>query len=397
MNPHASATPSQAAPSPAALSKGRAKTLLLIGLGLVLGIVGMTAYGRLMQSLMGGGPGFGGPPGDFAVPVLIAAAREVALPPAVEAVGSLRADNTITIAPEIDGRIASIDAAEGSLVKKGARLVVLDQRIRAADLAEAKANLTLSKLNYERAENLLTGKVGTARARDEALARYEQDQAVVARAQALLDKTVLTAPFTGILGLKNASVGAVVEPGHAIFTLTALDPLMIDVRVPEQYLAQLAVGQEATLRLDAFPGISFAGEIAAIDPKVDEAGRSIALRARVPNADGRLRPGLFARVAVTLPEQGPALLIPEQAIVLEGAGAYVYRLENGTAARVDVKLGQRRAGEVQVTEGLAAGDLIVTDGQIKLHPGAKAMPLNGAQYGLTAPSTAPAPPAAVKG
>jgi membrane fusion protein (multidrug efflux system) len=205
-------------------------------------------------------------------------------------------------------------------------------------------------------------------------------EAQVELARARLDKRTLEAPFEGTTGLRNVSPGEFVAAGTAIVNLEQLDPLKVDFRVPEIFLAAVAPGQRIALAIDAFPGREFTGLVKAINPLIDATGRSIVVRAEIGNADRTLRPGLFARVRLTLAERGNALFVPEQAIQPQGDRTFVFTVRDQgegkpkVARQTEVKLGNRRRGEVEVREGLAPGDLVVTAGLLKIRDGVPIAP-----------------------
>jgi membrane fusion protein (multidrug efflux system) len=291
------------------------------------------------------------------------------------AVGSLRSNESVIVRPEIAGRIAEFKFQEGQRVEQGQPLVVLDDSVYRAQVEQVQASLELSQANYERAVDLLKRKVGTTKARDEAFAQLRADQATLELAKARLDKTVISAPFNGVVGLRKVSVGDFVDVGQDMVNLEQIDPLKADFRVAEVYLSALAPGQKIELSVDAFPDETFAGEVYAIDPLIDESGRSILLRARLPNPHDRLRPGLFARVTLVLNERNDAIQVPEQALVPQGSDQFVFKVSDGKAVLTKVKVGIRRAGMVEVTEGLGPDDEVVTAGQLKLHDGAEVKPV----------------------
>lgn len=326
-----------------------------------------------------GGPG--GPPGGFAMPVEAAKVRVDTLLRTVPAVGTLRSVESVVVRPEIAGRIAEIRFKEGGPVAKGDVLVTLDDQIAQSELKQARANLNLSKANYERAAQLFKQRVGSAQARDQALANMRVDEARLAVATSQLAKTVIRAPFDGIVGLKKVSPGDYLQVGADIVNLEHIDVLKVDFAVPELVLPELAVGQAVVITVDALPGRGFEGKVYAIDPLIEAKGRSIAIRAHVDNAKRELRPGLFTRISLITQRIEGALLVPEQAIVPVGAASFVYRVVDGKAVRAKVEIGLRRPGEVQITQGLAAGDTVVTAGQIKLRADGMpvtAMPAGGA-------------------
>jgi membrane fusion protein (multidrug efflux system) len=211
--------------------------------------------------------------------------------------------------------------------------------------------------------------MGSASERDESIAAQEVAQAELNFARVQLAKTRIAAPFEGVLGLRRVSVGAYLNPGDPLVTLDDIDPIKVDFRVPEPALPLVRTGQRIEMRLDAFPEQHFEGEIYAIAPRVDVDGRTVSLRALVPNPQGLLKPGLFARVEVVVERREGALVIPEQAVVPQAAGQAVFRVVDGKAALTMVTLGQRRAARVEVLEGLSPADMIVTAGQLKLRDG----------------------------
>jgi membrane fusion protein (multidrug efflux system) len=211
--------------------------------------------------------------------------------------------------------------------------------------------------------------MSTQRALDEARAALQAAQADIELAQARLQKATLKAPLSGIVGLRSVSVGAYVTPGERIVELADVDPVKVDFRVQELALSELRRGQPIRVTVDALPGKAFDGEIDAIDPIVDVAGRAIRLRARIPNPRGELSPGLFARVQIVVERREGALLVPESAVFAEGTGRFVYRVREGRAALTAVELGQRRPGQVEIRKGLGRDDVVVTAGHQQLRDG----------------------------
>lgn len=294
----------------------------------------------------------------------------------IEAVGTLRADESVTLRPELQGRVEAIGFAEGQRIKSGQVMVQLDDDQYRAELAEAIANRDLSQANFRRAQELIKRKVASQTDLDKAYAELQANRARVALKREALSKTELKAPFDGIAGLREVSVGEVVSPGQALMQVVAIDPIKVDFRVPELYVGAVKPGQRLAVTLDAFPGEEFIGKVYAVDPQIDVRGRSIQIRATVPNADGRLRPGLFSRVELTLQRFDNAISVPEEAIVPRGHEQLVYRIVEGKAEMVPVRLGIRREAMVQIVEGLQPGDIVITAGQIKLRPGAPVNPVN---------------------
>ncbi len=285
-------------------------------------------------------------------------------------VGTLTASDTVTISPEIAGRIVSVSSAQGGQVLRGDVLAELDTSIYRAQVAEADAKRKLWKANAQRANNLMAKGAGTPKAVDEAASELGVAEAAFNLAQANLAKTRITAPFGGTLGLRQVSAGEYLSPGQAIFTLSRIDPLYVDFAVPQTELAALRGGTSINISTDAFPGEHFNGKIIAIDPALDPLARAVSVRAEIANADGRLKPGLFIEVEINAGTIDNAVIIPEQALVARGDRVFVYAVENDKAVMKPVKTGLRQAGKVQIVDGLTIGETIVTDGQIKLRPDA---------------------------
>jgi membrane fusion protein (multidrug efflux system) len=308
--------------------------------------------------------GAGGAPSVEAVKVTTAQMSK-----AITAVGSLRSDESITVRPEVAGRVAFIGFQEGQRVPKGATLLRLDPAINQAEVQQAQANLTLARAKYERAIELQGKGFISGQAKDEAENNLKVGEAALALANARLAKTEIKAPFTGVIGLRSISVGDYVKEGADVVNLESIDALKVDFRVPEIYLKQVSVGQSLQVTLDALPGKIYEGKVFAINPLVDAAGRAIVIRAQVKNTDTALRPGMFARVRLFTRTVEDALVLPEQALVPQGEDQYVFRIVDGKAVRTKVGVGQRRDGMVEIVAGVAAGDNVVSAGQLKLRDG----------------------------
>lgn len=312
----------------------------------------------------------GGEGAERTVPVESVRVTVTTISSEIHVVGSLRSNESVVIRPEIGGRVSEILFEEGQRVTVGTPLLKLDAAIAVAELDQAKAALELSQGNYKRAIELFERKASSAANRDQALAALRADQANLELARARLAKLTLRAPFDGVLGLRKVSLGDYVTPGQDIVNLEDIEPLKVDFRIPERYLGSLAAGQVVTVTADAYPAQSFSGEVYAIDPLISETGRAVVLRARLPNQDGVLRPGLFVSVTLRVGQREDVVMVPEQAIVPRGTERFVYTVSEGKAALTSVKTGERRNAMVEILEGLAPGDIVVTAGQIKLRDGA---------------------------
>ncbi|OGA41976.1 MAG: hypothetical protein A3G24_21800 [Betaproteobacteria bacterium RIFCSPLOWO2_12_FULL_62_13] len=289
----------------------------------------------------------------------------------LRAVGTLRPNEAVILAPEIAGRIERIGFREGQTVKAGDVLLELDASILRAERAKARSDLTLARANHERAITLAGHGMVTMRARDEAQAAFQAAEANLALAEARLQKATLRAPLSGVVGLRSVSVGAYVAAGERIVELADIHPIKLDFRVPELALSNVRRGQRVRITLDALPGKVFEGEIYAIDPIVDVTGRAIRLRARIPNPKGELSPGLFARVQLVVERRENALLVPESAIFAKEDKQLVYRVVDGRAVQTEVELGKRRPGQVEIRSGLDRDALVVTAGHQQIREGAR--------------------------
>jgi membrane fusion protein (multidrug efflux system) len=305
-----------------------------------------------------------------AVPVEAAKVTAAPLSEQVTAIGTLLSNEAVTVSSEIPGRLKEIHFEEGQPVEQGAALFTLDDSVYRAQLDDAEAKLKLAEQTNKRTSTLFTNKYATAQSADEAASNLAVSTAATELARVQLEKTRIVAPFSGIVGLRHVSVGEYITAGQALVNLEAIDPVKADFRVPEKFLPAIRVGQTIRIKVDAFPDATFEGKVYAIDPRLDVAGRSLLVRALVPNHDQRLRPGLFARVTVLLQLKEDALSVPEAAIVPQGDSQYVFKIVDGKVKLTKVMTGTRREGRVEIVDGLAAGDQVVTAGQLKIRDGA---------------------------
>jgi membrane fusion protein (multidrug efflux system) len=331
----------------------------------------------------------GSAPAAGSVTVEAVKVATLSLPQTITAVGSLRSDESVTLRPEVAGRINTIAFQEGQPVAKGAMLVRLDPAVPLAEAQQARANLVLAKTKWDRAIDLAKSNFISGQAKDEAENNYKVAEASAQLAEAKLAKMDLRAPFSGIIGLRSVSMGDYVKEGADLVNLESIDPLKVDFRVPEIYMRQVKVGQPLQVQLDALPGRTFEGKVFAVNPLIDAAGRSVVIRAMVRNPDTSLRPGMFARVRLITRDAQDALVLPEEALVPQGDQQFVYRILDGKAVRTKVDVGQRRDSKVEILNGVDKDDMVVTAGQLKLRDGA---PVNIAGTAPAAPTVAaPAP------
>lgn len=311
------------------------------------------------------------PAGGGARPVVVEVATVSAVDFADEttAVGSLKAAESVILRPEVSGRVERIGFRDGALVARGDLLVALDAAIPDAELAQAQANRELALATFRRNQELLDRKFISQQALDASAAALKVQDAAVQLAAAKAAKMRIRAPFNGIVGLRDVSVGSYVKDGEALINLEDIRSLRVDFRLAETWLDRVKPGQSLEVGSDALPGQRFVARVEAIDPQIDPNGRSLAVRARLDNASGQLRPGMFVRVRLAFGERQGVLMVPEEAIV-PGTRPAVFKVVDGKAEQTVVRTGVRRDAQVEIVEGLAVGDVVVSAGQMKLRPGA---------------------------
>lgn len=287
----------------------------------------------------------------------------------ITSVGTLEAGEAATLRAEVQGTVATIHFTEGASVKQGDLLLEIDNRTYLQEYNQAKASYELARLTEQRRRKLLKNDFVSAQSADEAVAGLSETSASMQAAKVRLEKTRITAPFDGVVGLRALSVGDFLNVGDTITEVVALDPMKVQIAVPERYFSRVKDGLPVTLNVDAWPGQSFTGALYAIDPNVDAGTRNVTIKAMVRNKERALRPGMFARVSLSLGMTDNALLIPEEAVIPKGEAASVMKVVEGKVEPADVALGLRRDGKVEVLSGLSAGDVVITAGQMKVGPG----------------------------
>jgi membrane fusion protein, multidrug efflux system len=289
-----------------------------------------------------------------------------------QAVGSLRSRQGVMLRPEVGGRVKHIFFTDGQRVRKGQVMVQLEDQLQQAQVTQAKAELSIAEANHKRNQELVTQNFISKRSLDESGAALEVSRAKLALAEATLQRLKVLAPFDGITGLKQVNVGDYLKDGADIVNVEDLDAVLLDFRLPERFQAKIRAGQKAQLTLDALPGRPFTAIVQAVDPLIDANGRSVGVRGCIDNRQQQLRPGMFARVNAVFGARENALVIPEEAIIPQGGRTFVVKVVPGEQAdtfvseRVTVKVGLRQPGKVEILEGLAAGDTVVTAGHQRL-------------------------------
>jgi len=315
-------------------------------------------------------PGAQGP----AKPVMVEATkvRQMTMRDDAEAVGSLRSRRSVVLRPEISGRITQLNFSDGQRVRKGQLLVQLDDQLPRAQVQQSRAELSIARANHKRNQELVAQGFISQRSVDESAANLEVAEAKLALAEATAQRLRIVAPFDGVAGIRGVNVGDYLKDGADIVNVEDLDAVYVDFRLPERLQNKVKTGQTARVAFDALPGVQYSAVVLAINPQIDADGRSLAVRGCIDNRRLQLRPGMFARVTAVFGERSDANVVPEEAIVPDGAAPYVLRVVAGTqegsqvAKRTPVRLGARTPGFVEVVEGLAPGDVVVTAGQQRL-------------------------------
>lgn len=294
--------------------------------------------------------------------------------------------------PEVSGRIAALAFADGKRVRRGEVLVRLDDSLQQAQLKQAQAQASIATTQLQRSRELMAQGFVSQSAVDQNAAALEVAQAQVALSQAQLARMTIVAPFDGVTGIRMVNVGDYVKDGADLVGLEDTSSVWVDFRLPERYLSRVRTGQPVEVTLDAMPDRRLTAGVGALDSVVDANGRSMLVRARLPNADGALRGGMFARVRVVFAVREQALVVPEAALVPQGAKQFIVKVVDGPGGakltqRIEARLGQRIPGKVELLEGIAEGDLVVTAGHARLMRG-EPQPVRVVQVGTPAESGA---------
>ena len=321
------------------------------------------------------GPATGGAPGNGparAPAVEVAKVETMTLVDETQAVGSLRSRQGVMMRPELGGRVKQIFFNDGQRVRKGQVMVQFEDQLQVAQLSQAKAELSIAEANHKRNQELVTQNFISKRSLDESGASLEVARAKLALADATLQRLKVLAPFDGITGLKQINVGDYLKDGADMVNVEDIDAVLLDFRLPERFQAKIRAGQKAQVTVDALPGRPFTAIVQAVDPLIEANGRSVGVRGCIDNRQQQLRPGMFARVNAVFGSRENALVIPEEAIIPQGGRAFVVKVVPGEkpetliSERVAVKVGLRQPGKVEILDGLAAGDTVVTAGHQRL-------------------------------
>jgi membrane fusion protein (multidrug efflux system) len=321
----------------------------------------------------GAAPGAGPAGGAGRAPAVeVAKVESMTLVDETQAVGSLRSRQGVMLRPEVGGRVKQIFFNDGQRVRKGQLMVQLEDQLQQAQVAQARAELSIAEANHKRNQELVAQNFISQRSLDESAAALEVSRAKLSLAQATLQRLQVLAPFDGITGLKQINVGDYLKDGADMVNVEDIDAVLLDFRLPERFQAKVRAGQKAQLTVDALPGRPFTAIVQAVDPLIEANGRSVGVRGCIDNRQQQLRPGMFARVNAVFGARENALVIPEEAIIPQGGRTFVVKVVQGAkpdervSERVAVKVGLRQPGKVEIVEGLAAGDTVVTAGHQRL-------------------------------
>ena len=343
-----------------------------LGLALVLGIIVAIKAKQFTPA-----PPFEFPPES----VTSAKAEAQEWDRAVNAVGSLRADQGVTVSSEGQGTVKRIAFESGARVQAGDVLVELDSEVERAQLAAAQAKAALADVNIARARDLQERNVISKSEFDAVDAANKQSLADVKSLQATLEKKSMRAPFTGRVGIRTVNLGQFLDRGNPIVTLQALDPIHVDFWLPQQRVPEIKVGYTVRLAIDARPGVVFEGKVAAISPEIDATSRTVRVEATLANADEQLSPGMFVNVSVVAPEKTGVVAIPAMAIYYQPYGDTVFVAKESKDAKSGqtvkiaeqrfVKVGESHGDFVNILSGVKPGEEVVTTGAFKLSNGRK--------------------------
>jgi membrane fusion protein (multidrug efflux system) len=323
-----------------------------------------------------GAGGGGGPGGMPPMPVETAAVQASGMTDRFNVVGSLASDAEIVLVSEISALVVELPFREGEELAKGDLIARLDDAQALAEVQRAEALVQQRRTAFERIQAIVRENAGAPQDLDDAAANLAVAEADLALAQTRLQKTRIVAPFAGVFGARDVSVGTYLTAGERITQRAQLDRLRVNFSAPELYVGRLHVGAPVEVRTSAYPDLVLEGTVDVVSPVLDRASRSARIVAHVDNQGRRLRPGMSAEISVVLASRPGALTVPGEAVFFQGQQAFVYTVgDDAAVALAPVSLGTRGAELVEITSGLEAGQTVVRTGHQKLFPGAKVMPV----------------------
>ncbi|EQB11116.1 efflux RND transporter periplasmic adaptor subunit [Sphingobium lactosutens] len=342
--------------------------ITLVALAVLLG-------GLFLWRSIKAGQGQGWQPQAVPVAAVVAAPRDV--PAGLEAVGTLTAVREVTLSPEVAGRVSTLNITAGAQVRAGSLLVQLFDGPERADRQAAQARAAFASVQLARSEQLAPTGAEPRELLQQRRAERDQAVAAVRQIDARLVQKQVRAPFSGEIGIRRVNLGQYLNPGDPVATLTALDQLYVEFAVPQQELARLKPGSSVIVTSDAYPGRTFNARVNAVEPKIGEDTRNVSVQALLPNPGGTLRPGMYVTASLTLPPQTGAIVVPATAIQTSAQGDSVIVIrgtdarKGGKAEVVPVRTGRRVGNDVVIEKGLKSGDVAVSEGQLRVQPGAE--------------------------
>src|SRR5580765_6732799 len=366
----------------------RPVSAVIIGAALVVACSGLVTSCGKKGGGGGGGGGFQMPP----MPVEVAEVHPRVVRDQFHALGNIGSDENIEVVSELNARVLELPFQEGQRLETGAMIARLDDREYGPEAERSQAERDQAKANLDRKKKLAADGAISPQELEDAQTSLQVAEAVAALARARLEKTLIRAPFPGLVGVRRVSRGAYMREGQVITDLTRVDEMKVTFSAPERYAKALRPGIDVELRTPAFPGEVFVGKLSVVDPVVDPETRTLRLVARIPNQGVRLRPGMSADVSVTLAERSQALVVPDEAVFAQGNQNFVYLVKaDSTVALTAVELGTRDSMQVEIVRGIEAGARVIRTGHQKLFPGAKVMPMPPAGPPGSQAAGAPAP------
>jgi len=366
----------------------RPVSAVIIGAALVVACSGLVTSCGKKGGGGGGGGGFQMPP----MPVEVAEVHPRVVRDQFHALGNIGSDENIEVVSELNARVLELPFQEGQRLETGAMIARLDDREFGPEAERSQAERDQAKANLDRKKKLAADGAISPQELEDAQTSLQVAEAVAALARARLEKTLIRAPFPGLVGVRRVSRGAYMREGQVITDLTRVDEMKVTFSAPERYAKALRPGIDVELRTPAFPGEVFVGKLSVVDPVVDPETRTLRLVARIPNQGVRLRPGMSADVSVTLAERSQALVVPDEAVFAQGNQNFVYLVKaDSTVALTPVELGTRDSMQVEIVRGIEAGARVIRTGHQKLFPGAKVLPMPPAGPPGSQAAGAPAP------
>lgn len=348
--------------------------LAILAVLLLVGIIGGIKFMQVKAMIANAGK-FAPPPAAVTTVV----AKTQTWQPVLSYVGALKAVNGVVVSTDLAGIVSEIHFESGAMAKSGDLLVKLDTRQEDAQLVQAQSKADWARMNLDRQKDLFSKNTVAKSDYDAAVTEYEQDKAAVENAKALIARKTITAPFDGLLGIRQVNLGQFVNVGAGIVPLQSLDPIYVDFSIPQQDIDRIEVGKKIRFKVSGLEDKEYDGVISSIDSLVDSATRNITVEATVRNEDGKMRPGMFVKVEVLLPPQDGVIAIPSTAINYAPYQDSVFIIKHKTdkdgkpevyVTEQAVKTGPTRGDLVSILSGLSAGDEVVSSGVFKLHDGA---------------------------